>query len=171
MGGGWSQRPLRSQISPLTKEDEEKSQPKNKENQIVIIEKQKLTNELHLAAKIGDIASVLLHLLSGLDPFDLDEYDNIPIYYSSLYGHSLCCAVMLIKMGGHEKLSESDRDHCSTNALTLEIKRLFTGDTHPRLILQQQFPPRSSLAAPLQKSQDPEVEDGEETMFGNLFEQ
>jgi hypothetical protein len=165
MGGGWSHRPLSTQISPLPEESEPKNEEKQSLTMETKIERQKMTNELHLAAKIGDVASVLIHLLSGLDPFDIDEYDNIPIYYSSLYGHTFCCAVILLKMGGHDKLSDSARDHCSTNALTLETKRLFTGDTHPHVILQQQFP----LALfPVQQA---EAEDGEETMFGTLFEE
>ena len=131
---------------------------------------QKITNELHLAAKIGDLPTVLIHLLSGINPFDIDEYDNIPVYYSSLHGHLLCCAAILIKMGGHEKLSDSDRDHCSVNALTLEIKRLFTGDIQPSEILKRElFPPKPQIQHPTQK--DPEDEGDDGTMFGNLFQE
>jgi hypothetical protein len=130
-----------------------------------------LTNELHLAAKIGDIPSVLIHLLSGINPFDIDEYDNIPIYYSSLHGHLLCCAIILIKMGGPDQLSDSDRDHCTVNALTLEIKRLFSGEILPSEILNRDLlPPKPQI----QNSTQEEAEgdgDGDGTMFGNLFQE
>lgn len=150
--------------------------PENNNNQQSQQPQQNVTNDLHLAAKIGDLPNVLIHLLSGINPFDMDEYDNIPVYYSSLHGHLLCCAVILIKMGGPNQLSHSDRDHCSVNALTLEIKRLFTGDIQPVDILKRDLLP----SKPQQQSQEKEKEDGldaadegeeDGTMFGNLFQE
>lgn len=88
----------------------------------------KVSNNLHLAAKTGDVASLLFYLLSSLDPWQLDEFDSLPVYYASLHGHILCCSLLLIKMGGPEALTLQDRDRCTVNALNLEIKSLFSGD-------------------------------------------
>ena len=88
----------------------------------------KSPNMLHIASKIGDVNSLLHSLLTDVDPWQLDEFDSMPVYYCSLYGHELCCALLLIKMGGAAALSCQDRDRCVINALNLEIKSLFTGD-------------------------------------------
>jgi hypothetical protein len=88
----------------------------------------KVSNNLHLAAKTGDLTGLLYSLLSSLDPWQLDEFDSLPVYYASLYGHVLCCSLLLIKMGGPEALTPQDRDRCTVNALNLEIKSLFGGD-------------------------------------------
>ena len=89
----------------------------------------KAPSALHTASKIGDV-NALLHCLlrDNADPWQLDDFDNIPVYYSSLNGHELCCALLLIKMGGAAALTPEDRDRCATNAQNMQIKALFSSD-------------------------------------------
>lgn len=157
----WNSKKISPDIATIPRGENQFSKPAVVDEKI---ELKKSTNDLHLAAKIGDVAAVVIHLLSGINPFDIDEYDNIPVYYASLYGHLLCSAIILVKMGGLQSLSDADRDHCATNALTLEVKRLFTGDTQPVDILKRDLSPKVPELKPAE-------EDIEGTMFGDLFQE
>lgn len=92
------------------------------------VEEKNISNGLHVAAKIGDVSALLHALLANVDPWQRDEFDSLPVYYGSLYGHILCCALLLIKMGGADSMTVQDKDRCTVNALNLDIKALFNGD-------------------------------------------
>jgi hypothetical protein len=84
------------------------------------------------ACKTGSEEAVLTSLLEGVDPLTRDSFDNIPVYYCCLYGHIRCCAWLLIRMRATGRvLTDDELLRCTTNALTLDIKRLMTGAASP----------------------------------------
>lgn len=60
-----------------------------------------------------------------------DDFDNIPIYYSILYGHCLCCAWLLNLMGGPSVFDPLELERFKLNALNDDIKALLCDKTDP----------------------------------------
>jgi hypothetical protein len=87
---------------------------------------------LHEKAKIGAEADILCLLLEHWDPLLRDEFDNLAIYYCSLYGHLRCCAWFLIAIGGTQNLPQNEIDRNIDNALHQGIKALFRGEQLPK---------------------------------------
>lgn len=83
----------------------------------------------HLAAKTGDFCQMLLLLTANASSVaEKDDFDNLPIYYTCLYGHSLCCAwLLLIMQTNNVLLGAGEIDRCCVNALIPEIKQLVLG--------------------------------------------
>ena len=87
---------------------------------------------LHLAAKVGNTEDIIL---SCMDLTDLnclwrrDDFDNIPLYYACLNGHTLCCAWLLLYMRFNNDLFDSfqtsiEMERFIINSLNNEIKLL-----------------------------------------------
>jgi hypothetical protein len=89
---------------------------------------------LHTAARVGDIDEVLFLCVhggsSGHDRLWIrDEFDNIPLYYTCLNGHPLCCAWLLLAMRGHgsrfaAEVPPIEMERFVVNALNSDIKAL-----------------------------------------------
>jgi len=59
---------------------------------------------LHAAARVGDVEEILVICMGGTSSLGSDqlwirdEFDNIPLYYTCLNGHPICCAWLLLAM-------------------------------------------------------------------------
>jgi hypothetical protein len=96
----------------------------------------KMDFDLHLAAKLGDEHEVVCLLLEKRNPLQRDDFDNIPMYYCSLYGHARCYAWFFISIGGIKQLDENEVDRQYMNALNDDIKKIIRLSVSPRGIFQ-----------------------------------
>ena len=94
-------------------------------------------NSLHLAAKVGDIEDIILFCMDQAN-LDLlwrrDDFDNIPLYYACLNGHTLCCAWLLLYMRLRKELYDPfqvsvEMERFIINSLNSDIKLLLKNKT------------------------------------------
>lgn len=90
--------------------------------------------DMHHVARVGDVHKLLMYCIS--DPkgcrdqfWERDDFDNIPLYYTCLNGHGICCAWLLIAMRSdmtefNAKLLPFEFDRFIINALNKDIKLL-----------------------------------------------
>lgn len=126
----------RSRIDPLTTDNADNKHSakihQTKDTKDVLILP---SYPLHNAAKIGDQAELLMLLLSQYDPFQRDSFQNIPLYYCSLFGHIQCATWLLISMKGLHTLTANEIDRLITNALTREMAALMREELHSKGII------------------------------------
>eukprot|EP00607_Mallomonas_marina_P001461 CAMPEP_0182426192 /NCGR_PEP_ID=MMETSP1167-20130531/12680_1 /TAXON_ID=2988 /ORGANISM="Mallomonas Sp, Strain CCMP3275" /LENGTH=413 /DNA_ID=CAMNT_0024607457 /DNA_START=186 /DNA_END=1427 /DNA_ORIENTATION=+ len=92
---------------------------------------------LHGACRVGDEHNLLTLLVTRReDVWQLDDFDNYPIYYAILYGHIICCAWMLIAMEGTKDFPEIELERCIINALNADIKHLLQGKLSPHDVIK-----------------------------------
>eukprot|EP01041_Mallomonas_annulata_P003816 gene3816-7598_t len=140
---------------------------------IVLQEQIKPSFELHSACKIGDIDNLLILLLNKIDPWIRDDFDNIAIYYSILHGHIICCAWLLVSMGGTGKFPLIERERFIINSLNLTIKSMLQDKLPPEDVIKNKEK-YSHCATATDINSTTSVPDGEEDTgdlltIGGLF--
>lgn len=114
--------------------------------------KNSMKYELHTACKIGDIDAILIHLVSSNKDEEVwlrDDFDNLPVYYSLLHGHTLSCAWLMLAMGSLARLDRLELERFERNALHASIKQLLQGKIPPQEVVRrkEEFSrPESSFA-------------------------